>query len=237
MLHERPGNEFHWKVKLEQMSGLPAETFNKQAAWERLHQRMHEKNTSKKTVSYWAAASSVVLCLTVSWFFFIHKNKSSLIKNNSVYIQTKSSSSHSPTAVKDTSVVISFISNGKTSLPALVAKGDKINSGHQDKIKRFNSLRPRTEKNELIDEKVTNNALTRVNTTQINIVSDLHEKKKLKVVHINELEDPSTEPAAMARIYEHRYELKLINRQVYTNFPSGGNTGFNIFKTQSTPSN
>ena len=64
-------------------------------------------------------------------------------------------------------------------------------------------------------------------------------KKKLKVVHINELADPGEEASNVVRYYEHHsFQVKLINQQVYSSppLPSGG-SGFNIFKTKKTPSN
>ena len=94
------------------------------------------------------------------------------------------------------------------------------------------------EKEEFITQQITNNALQPVDTA-INIVAILPEKKKLKVVHINELGDPVEETPNIARNYEHHsFQVKLINQEVYTSPPpSSGNTGFNIFKTKTAPSN
>jgi len=59
------------------------------------------------------------------------------------------------------------------------------------------------------------------------------------VVHINELGDPVTEIPNVVRNYEHHsFQVKLLNQEVYTSPSSySGNTGFNIFKTKTVPSN
>jgi len=64
-------------------------------------------------------------------------------------------------------------------------------------------------------------------------------KKKLKVVHINELGEPVSEAPNTARYYEHRpLQFRFINQQVYTSSSLPLNsTGFTIFKTKSVPSN
>lgn len=53
-------NEKHsdnWIGKLEELESLPGEaSFNKAAAWDRLHQRMDGKKTKKRGIWYWAAA-------------------------------------------------------------------------------------------------------------------------------------------------------------------------------------
>ena len=84
---------------------------------------------------------------------------------------------------------------------------------------------------------MANNAVVPVDSA-ISIVAILPEKKKLKVVHINELSDPIAELPGITRYAErHSFQLKLINQEVYSSPPSSGNTGFNIFKTKNAPSN
>ena len=80
------------------------------------------------------------------------------------------------------------------------------------------------------------NALAPVDN-EIAIITILPEKKKLKVVHINELGDPVTVSPNIAKSHEHRSLVKFINREINTSLPSSGNTGFNIFKTKAPPSN
>ena len=67
----------------------------------------------------------------------------------------------------------------------------------------------------------------------------VREKKKLKVVHLNELGDPVSEPRN--RLLPDDYGLiqfKLINQQVYTSSPAPSNsTGFNILQSKNVSSN
>jgi hypothetical protein len=239
MLNEKPNNDFHWKNKLQDVESLSGETFNKEAAWEKLHERMQGKSRNKKAVWYWAAAACLLLALIIPWLFVANKKESELVKNNSVQKQIQPSSSHLLPAInKQTTAVISSQSNEKK-LPALsIEKSNKINSLVNHNKIPLKIVRDKKEKEEFITQKITNNAVVPVNTA-ISIVALLPEKKKLKVVHINELGDPVAEAPIIARNYEHRsFQIKLINQEVYTSPPpSSGNTGFNIFKTKNVPSN
>jgi len=87
-----------------------------------------------------------------------------------------------------------------------------------------------------ITSKMIDNAVAPVDN-EIAIITILPEKKKLKVVHINELGDPVTVSPNIAKSHEHRSLVKFINREINTSLPSSGNTGFNIFKTKAPPSN
>ena len=42
-VNENPNDDFHWKNKLENLESLPGETFNKEASWEKLHDRLQKK--------------------------------------------------------------------------------------------------------------------------------------------------------------------------------------------------
>jgi hypothetical protein len=237
MLNEKPGNDFHWKSKLDEMESLPGETFNKEAAWEKLHKRMQGKSANKSVVWYWAAAACLLMALIIPLLFLTNKKESVIVKNNSVEKQTQSSSHLLPPGDIDTSVIISSMS-AVEKLPAQFSKeNNKINSSINLKAIPVEAIAGKTQKEEYITQKVSDNAAVPVDTA-ISIVANLPEKKKLKVVHINELGDPVTEIPNVARNYEHHsFQVKFLNQEVYTSPSHSGNTGFNIFKTKNPPSN
>ena len=239
MLDEKPINDFHWKNKLEDVEALPGETFNKEAAWEKLHNRLQKKPGNKKVLWYWAAAACLLLALIIPWIFLAGKKESLVEKDNLVQKQIHPPSSQFLTEDnKNASPVISTQTTEKKLAALSVEKSIKINSplNYNKKI-QFEITRDKKEMEESIAQKITNNARVQVDTA-ISIVAILPEKKKLKVVHINELGDPIMETPNITKSYEHRsFQVKLINQEVYTNPPSSGNTGFNIFKTKPTPSN
>jgi len=237
MLHEKPGNDFHWKSKLEELESLLGETFNKDAAWEKLHERMQGKHRNKKALWYWSAAACLLSAIMISWLFLTNKNETILVKNNPVPKQTQSALPHLLNQNKtDRAIVISSLSNEKKSPPLSVEKSNKINSVFKHDILQLKPVGNKEEKEEFITQKITINAALPV-TTAISIVATIPEKKKLKVVHINELGDPVTESPNIARSHDHRSLVKFINREINTSLPSSGNTGFNIFKTKTVPSN
>lgn len=238
MSDEKPNNDFHWKNKLEDLESFPGETFNKDAAWEKLHERIQAKSRSRKAIGYWLAAACLLLALITPWLFLANKNEKVLVKNNSVPKQTQSIPAHLlQPGRKKTPDVISIVSTEKklSSLPA--EKSNKINAVLKRNIIPFKPIQDKKEKEEFIAQKIINNAIAPVETT-INIVATLPEKKRLDVVHINEIGDPVEETPNTARNYEHHsFKVKFINQELNTNPPSSGNTGFNIFKTKTLPSN
>src|SRR5450755_2342791 len=146
MLREKPNNAFHWKNKLEEMESLPDETFNKEAAWEKLHQRMQGKPLNKRAVWYWAAAACLLLALLIPLLFLENKKGNELVKNNSTQNKVQSSSSHLLLPRnKDTSAIISSQST-ETKLPALPGgKINKINSLVNHNIISFKIVRDKEE--------------------------------------------------------------------------------------------
>ena len=237
MLDEKPNNDFHWKNKLGELENLAGETFNKEAAWDKLHERMQGKTRNKNAVLYGSAVACLVLALIISWIFLANKKEGMLVKNNSLQKQTRSSSAHlSGENNNDSSVGISSLSP-EEKVPALPGqKSNKINPLFNHTIIRSKIFQDKKEKEESVVQKITNNAIGPVDTV-ISIVAILPEKIKLKVVHINELGDPVTVSPNIAKSHEHRSLVKFINREINTSLPSSGNTGFNIFKTKTPPSN
>ena len=92
------------------------------------------------------------------------------------------------------------------------------------------------DKEEFIEPEINNNALAPVDN-QVSSNAIEPEKKKLRVVHINDLGDPVEESSAMARKTEvHSFQLKLANQEVFVN-PSvhSGSTGFTILTIKNSP--
>jgi hypothetical protein len=236
MLNEKPSNDFHWKSKLEEIESLPGETFNKETAWEKLHERIQEKSGTTNAVWYWAAAACLLLALIIPWLFLANKKESVLVKNNPVQKQIPSPGSRLQPGNKDTSVVISLQPTEKKPPAFYVEKSNKITSLARHIVIPSKIIQDKKEKGEFITQIITINAAIPVDTA-ISIVANLPGKKKLRVVHINDLGDPVSEPPNITRYYERRSLVKFINREVSTSLPSSGNTGFNIFKTKPLPSN
>ena len=231
-------NDFHWKNKLEDVSNLSGETLtDKNAAWEKLHSRLRQKPRRIRAVWYYAAAACLLAILIP--LMTANKKQDSLVKNSPAQIQPKKVTVHEILPSKENAVVdisSSLIKNKKTINQAIqtsnrkspanniVKKEETVSANFNDQ--KYMQQEPAISSPPVIDSPVE--------TTLA--VSPL--KKKLKVVHINELGDPGEETLNIARYYERRsFQLKIINQEVYSSSsrPSN-NTGFKIFKTK-TPSN
>jgi hypothetical protein len=235
MLNEKPNNNFYWKDKLQELESLPGEIFNKEASWERLHTRLQSKPKNKKLIWYWAAAACLLIAILSPWFLS-NKKQNDFVKNNSVKnIIHTSPSQLLPVANKDTLAHISS-SLIEKKLNVYFVEKDKIISSFDRKGLRSKIVAAKNDKAEFIKPEIINNAITPVDT-RINIMAIVHEKKKLRVVHINELGDPVEELPVMAHNSEiHSFQLRLANQEVYVN-PStaSGKTGFNILPIKNSP--
>ena len=160
-----------------------------------------------------------------------------MVKNKPVQKQTKPALSHLLTvSIKDTAGVISSLSFEKKVPPHSVENSNTITSSFKRDMTGFTVVQAKKEKEEFTTQKITINTALPVDTV-INIVAIIPEKKKLKVVHINELGDPVEDVPNMVRSHERRSLVKFINQEVNICLPSSGNTGFNIFKAKKIPSN
>jgi len=236
MINEKANSNSDWKNKLDELESLAAEKFNKEASWEKLHALLESKSKNKKIIWYWLAAACLFFALFIS-FFLSNNKKTVLAKNNFVEKKINSSSAqHVPMINKNTSSVISSLSTKNKIAVHSIKDIDKINTSINHKIIRTEIVQNKKEEN--IMREFDNNAVIPVDTA-ISIVANLPQKKKLKVVHINELGDPVSESPNVARSSEHHsFEFKLINQEVYTGSPDNSHmAGFNIFKTKNAPSN
>jgi hypothetical protein len=233
MINENLNKEFHWKNKLEELESLPGEIFNKEAAWGKLHTRLQPKAKNKKINWYWIAAACLFFALFIS-FFLSNRKENVLVKN---HVSQKKINSSSPSLInKDTSVIITSSLNENKIAAHSINKIEKINTAISHKTIPAEIVQDKKEEN--ISQEIKNNAVMPVDTAT-SIVTSLPEKKKLKVVHINELGIPVSEPPVMARNSEnHSFQLKLLNQEVYIGSSlSANSTRFKIFTTKTIPSN
>ncbi len=79
----------YWKNKLEDEGSLSAETFtDKNAAWEKLHNRLHQMPQRTKALGYWAAAACLLLAIMIPAMMF-NKKQDGFLKTNPTQILPK----------------------------------------------------------------------------------------------------------------------------------------------------
>ncbi len=208
MANKNPDN-MHWKAKLEDTESLPAETVgNKQAAWKKLNRRLHEKPRRKRAAAYWAAAACVLIFLCVP-FLFSHKYENAITKNN-VYKDE---------AVKPGLKEIHPLKKEITiNIPAArIEQKEKTKT----KVKNTDDFIADTAKdlpaiNNLIAGDVIVSSPPAIDSAVPIIVASAGSKKKLRVIHINELTDPVQESPELARTADqHIFRLRLANEERY----------------------
>ena len=229
MSTEDPNKNFHWLNKLERLEYLPGETFNKDSAWNRLHGRLRGKRNNKKNLWYGMAAACLLLALMIS---FMNNNKGDQKSSSSQanLKQPKTTNVSNPIADKNKRT-----ENINTDLPVkekivtVSKRSGQIKHSmiydEADSKVRLNDIHSQT------GPAIKTIPILDTNST-ISIV--LPAKKKLKVVHINELGDPIFESPDMTRNSDkHSFKLKLAREEIFVNSSVvSKTTGFTILKTK-----
>ena len=237
MQDENP-NDFHWKNKLEDAESLSGETLtDNNAAWEKLHARLSEKPRRIRAAWYWSAAACLLLAVIIP-MMTATKKQPGLVKNNTEQTQPKKSTATKAETQKENEVV--------KVTPVETAKKNTIKAPEQTSEKKDAAI-------DIAQQEATvstgfNDQQTIVpppiilpqppaDTAPITILAMLPAKRKLKIVHINELGDVVEVPLNIACNTDyHTFQFGLIGQQVYTSASiNANNTGFNIFKTSNSP--
>ncbi|MEP6615808.1 MAG: hypothetical protein ABJA57_04485 [Ginsengibacter sp.] len=221
----------NWRNKLEDVDGLSSEVVSdKNIAWEKLYSRIQQKTVRMNSRVWYQLAVACIIAAIIIPFLMIDKNPAKQIRNNPIGQSQKTAPpDFSLTTVNENTS--QFPLNNKKQAHQLPLKNNVVNKKHRS---------PRIEKTAI----ATSVPVLEENTIPVTSFSSpilststvAQVKKKLPVVHINELGISGDDPSNMARYYEHRaFQLKFINQQVYTTSSPG--RGFNILKSKINPSN
>lgn len=236
MSNGKQNNYESWKSKLDDLDSLPGETIpDKNEQWEKLYSRLGGKKRSRKSIWYWVAAVCILFVLLIPPLFyksndhqvsFIQKQKnntepeSHTIKNSfKKGIDEKDSS-----RILNSSIVINMRAKTETLSPK---KNRKYIYEKQMNIIR---LADTVSKQNILPEAKSNSLSPMDTFSSLAISTPI--RKKLKVVHINELGDPlETLPGTVRNTDKHSFEFKIANQGIYINPAIASNTsGFTIFK-------
>jgi hypothetical protein len=208
MSNEKQTDSLNWKNKLEDPDGLPEESImDKNAAWEKLHNRLHEKPRLNKMAWYWVAAACLLLALIVSWGI-INKKDNDLVKITPQQKQNKTTPVPVLTVIKKEQVaILSSLSIEKNQpVKNIFDKRNLKNSNATNKKNNTKKGEPLIAyTNTVIDktpEPLINNLSPANNTATIKPIAIA--KPTLRVVHINELETaPAIGPEQVAVSVHH----------------------------------
>ncbi len=227
-------NTGNWKSKLDELESLPGKTLpDKNFLWEKLHQRLGEKEGNKKALWYWVAAACLVFAL-ISPFLNPDRERHQILKHQVAKKQTeKLIIQPAPISKKGEIKVINpvlFKKNETTTNDQNKSKPE-ISSRIKNSVHVPNSV---SEHDVAAQTIITGPSLI---DTILNITDELPVRKKLKVVHINELGDPVEKSTDIAHSKEtHSFKFKFANQVVYINSAPVSNTnGFTVLKMKSSP--
>ncbi len=241
MSNENQNNSHTWKSKLEELESLPGETMpDKNAAWEKIHARLDGKTSERKPVWYWIAAASVLFLFMIPFFISNKKNhqlSDTGLKQNQYERKQNQQEKQVPVATVNPhkySFTAENTALPKKNLPVIFDKSNKkgfknIAENKKDQLRLYDTVNTQNQ-----ITKTTNNALQIIDSAS-GIASIMPAKKRLPVVHINELGEPEN-PPQVARSSEKPsvHFLKLGSEEVY-NSPASATKNFATINFKTSP--
>jgi hypothetical protein len=199
MLNERPTEPDGWKNKLDRLDNLPGEPWTgKSAAWDTLYARMHQK-PKRKAGPWWLAAAIFGLLVLIS-FLLTYKKAPPLVKNNSLPVHVEPPAPAPVLPERTASVPFARRSPAES---ALVIKSTPVNNNHQPAIKprvpQPAGLPPGGNSPPDTMAMLQTGTLPLATNTPLPAGTALQPKKKLQVVHINELNGPAEQDTPLVR--------------------------------------
>jgi hypothetical protein len=226
MSNEHPNHNSRWRDKLEEMAHVPGEPFNKDMAWDKLYGRLREGRKNKKVLWYWIAAACVVIAVVFSVLSYYSKDGAKLPEN-------KIAISHpaKPTIVPPALVRTNTLSNHEIHLEA-AGKRIAVNPRFAKTKFRIDIVgisKPPTTGLPDVSPQIAPPTHVLHLTDSPPIASTSTARKKLEVVHINELGDPIPETFDLVGKSEKYLKMKLAKGEILAS-PSFAtkNTGFPI---------
>lgn len=213
--NEKAGS--NWKEKMEDAVALSAYGLHdKNAAWEKLHDRMHVPVKKKKAGWFWLAAACLVGLMSGAFLLMNKKQPVTTVINKPA---TK--------AVDDTKVIAQQnnpapVKEEERQVVMPVATVTKAPAKKQLKkivAEPIASVEVKTEDSVLITASYI--PPTHITAPVSLTVNNTPEKKKLKVVHVNELGTPL--PELRSRVANDDYsviQFNIINQQLFNTVPT-----------------
>jgi len=231
MSNENPNNTSPWRNKLDELEHIPGSAFHRDAAWDKLYGRLGGNRKNKKISWYWIAAACLLFGLMITLLNYHRSpaqpsNKETVMKQPKeikkpvlkVEEVNKNENEKSSKLLKDeiASIAIKPIQRNHRIVPTKIVT--KVDPG--DVVFRYPEQEPIVSSLQIINSNPTTTVFP--------------QKKKLNVVHINELGDPVIESSDITRITDtHSFQLKFGNGEVLSNSPIASKpSGLIILKTK-----
>lgn len=223
----------NWKILLENTGSSSGETIrDKDEIWEKLYSRLHKRPQRKLKSWYWVAACFLTVALGTV-MFFVSKQK------------------HHPGLATVSSGLKEQKITGTEGAPGIEQKKEAVTLS-RPKQKKDDYGPYKKNKTIKIAEPIYSNLLTdcifkhlpelvhpsNVVYDSINksIIASAPVKKKLKVIHLNEIGQPADEPTVNSRFADRvGFGSRIINSETYNpTFGSSSNNGLILIKPHNT---
>ena len=232
MTNEKPNNNSGWINKLDELENLQTDAFNKEAAWDKLHARLHSKPAKKKFIWYWAAAAVLLIAFTFPWLKR-HNNDQKIVKIESTNAEPKRNAEPQLNNEKN-----NIVENTTGPLQRKYRIIHKNNLRKKDlpvsKVLHIQKQLGDTVSTQFLSGAITK--LLRVTLFPKHPLTSV-QSKKLAVIHINEVGDPIEDnPAIVKNTERHSFQLKLASQEVFINpGMSSQSMGVTILKSKTSP--
>lgn len=237
MSNENHNSTENWSRKLEDLDSLAEATmFDKNASWEKLFVRLGGKKRGKKAIWYWVAAACILFALMIPLLFSsnkIHRSGKDAISQRQPEIKTFMRKMPDKTdSIKTVNPALSG-ENGMAIANKSYKTGNRVIFRKPiNKIRLYDTVSMQNLVSGTVD-----NPIKTIDTAAY-FATTIPVKKKLPVVHINELGDPVNVPEEVARNSDNRsfLFLKLASQEVYSNSSAPATKDFATINLK-TPSN
>jgi len=232
MSNENPNNTPGWRNKLDEFEHLPGSSFNNDAAWDKLYGRLRGNKRNRKIFWYWIAAACLFFGLVITFLNYQKDNSETGNKETALKQQPKEINKPVLKGEKpdknENENRVELVKNKIVSTPNkpterklhIVQTEVTTKARHDDILTTDQAPEPLAKPLQIIN---TNSTATVI-----------PQKKKLNVVHINELGDPVIESSDITRIEDiHSFKLKFGNGEVFSSSPvASKSSGLIILKTK-----
>jgi len=198
MSNENHNNTPGWKSKLEELASLPGEAMpDKNRSWEKLQARLERRKHPKKPMWYWLAAASVLFFLMIAFFKF---NKRSEQLPDIAFKQLHSETILDTSGQSASAKIKNHDKDSFTAKKPAVAPKQLPAVFHKPNETAHKNITVKKDKLRVYDTVSTENHIAAINNslqavdTSSNVTSTIPAKKRLPVVHINELGEADNRP-------------------------------------------
>lgn len=230
MPDEKANNPFHWKSQLEQLADIPGEApFDQAAAWQKLYGRLQKEPLSRKTNRYRIAAACLLCIMVLSWLVWVQPG-TPLVKDSEPRPGTLPKS-FPDLPSRDAAAVSVQQAVKKKSASPLSTK----NKVHPPLVNIAATSRPVLPDPDIIKEVFPPIVIHQPVVDTIRLIAAAP-KKKLKVVHVNELNN-TAEDMQLASNATASSIKELLRADERSGFSTGRNASDNIIKIKLSSSN